>query len=232
MKNTNKRKDISLKENTVNMPVSFEKAIEIIKNSKKRNFKESIDIAIQLNITPNKKNIVIKGYSILPNKIEKNIKLAVFLTTENELTEAKKTQIDVIIQDKNIVDFTKKNITFDLLITTPTSIIKMGKLNKMLGSKNLMPDIKYGTITNNIIDTTEKIKNNYARFKSDKNDIIHSILGKIDLDTKKLRENAETLINDIKKQKPQTCKSMIIKKIHLSNTMGESIEINLNSLNI
>jgi large subunit ribosomal protein L1 len=108
----------------------------------------------------------------------------------------------------------------------------MGKLNKILGSKNLMPDIKYGTITTNIKDTLSKIRKNYVKFKNDKNDIIHSSIGKIDLDTNKLKENLETLINEIKKYKPQNCKNMSIKKIHISSTMGCGLEINLNSLTI
>lgn len=211
---------------------SFEKAIEIIKNSKKRKFEESIDISIQLTITPNKKNIIVKGHTILPHKIGKDLKIAAFLVNENEINEAKKSHIDIILQEKNINDFNKKQINFDLLISTPTSIVKIGKLNKILGAKNLMPDVKYGTITTNISETVSKLKNNYIKFKNDKNDIIHSILGKISSDTQKLKENAEMLINDIKKQKAQNCKSIIIKKIHISSTMGQSAEINLNSLNI
>lgn len=211
---------------------SFEKAIENIKNSKKHKFAESIDVAIQLNIVPNKKNIIIKGHAILPNNSNKNKKIAIFLTTENELAEAKKNNIETIIQEKNIPEFTKKNINFDILLTTPSSIIKMGKLNKLLGSKNLMPDIKYGTITNNLSDCMTKLSNNYVKFKNDKNDIIHCSIGKINLDTSKLKENIETLINEIKKYKPQTCKNISIKKIHLSSTMSNGFEINLNSLNL
>ncbi len=221
-----------IKDNIKNQVYSFDKAIELIKNSKKRKFIESIDVAIQLNIVPNKKNISIKGHAILPNKINKNKRIAAFLTKDNEITEAKNQNIDIILDEKNIHDFNKKNINFDLIITTPNSIIKMGKLNKILGSKNLMPDIKYGTITTNITDTLSKIKQNYIKFKNDKTDVIHSSIGKIDLESNKLKENLETLINEIKKFKPHTCKNMSIKKIHVSSTMGCGIEINLNSLNI
>lgn len=221
-----------IKELNKNQIYSFEKAIDFIKNLKKRNFKESIDVAIQLNVVPNKKNISIKGHSILPNKINKNKKIAAFLISDNEINEAKDQNIEIILNEKNISDFTKKNINFDLIITTPNAIIKMGKLNKILGSKNLMPDIKYGTITTNIKETLSKIRQNYVKFKNDKNDIIHSSIGKIDLDTNKLKENLETLINEIKKYKPQNCKNMSIKKIHISSTMGCGLEINLNSLTI
>ncbi|HIH2763013.1 MAG TPA: 50S ribosomal protein L1 [Candidatus Azoamicus sp.] len=220
------------KEINKNQIYSFDKAIEVIKKSKKRNFNESIDVAIQLNIAPNKKNIIIKGHAILPNKINKNKKIAVFLTSDSEINDAKNQNIEIILNEKNIPDFTKKNINFDLILTTPNAIIKMGKLNKILGSRNLMPDIKYGTITTNIKDTISKIRQNYVKFKNDKNDIIHSSIGKLDLDPIKLKENLETLLNEIKKYKPQTCKNMSIKKIHISSTMGCGIEINLNSLTI
>ena len=188
-----------LKEINKNQIYSFEKAIDVIKNLKKRNFKESVDVAIQLNIVPNKKNISIKGHAILPNKINENKKIAAFLISDNEINEARDQSIEIILNEKNMQDFTKKNINFDLIITTPNAIIKMGKLNKILGSKNLMPDIKYGTITTNIKETLSKIRKNYVKFKNDKNDIIHSSIGKIDLDTNKLKENLETLINEIKK---------------------------------
>lgn len=220
------------KEINKNQIYSFDKAIELIKKSKKRNFNESIDVAIQLNIAPNKKNIIIKGHAILPNKINKTKKIAVFLTSDSETNDAKNQNIEIILNEKNIPDFTKKNINFDLILTTPNAIIKMGKLNKILGSRNLMPDIKYGTITTNIKETISKIRQNYVKFKNDKNDIIHSSIGKIDLDPIKLKENLETLLNEIKKYKPQNCKNMSIKKIHISSTMGCGIEINLNSLTI
>lgn len=231
--NTKNKKNQKTNENNKTYKIlSFDRAIELIKSSKKRNFSENIDVAIQLNVIPSKKNISIKGHSILPHSLEKKVKIAAFLTTETEINDANNSNIDIIIQEKDITDFTKKNIKFDLIITTPTSIIKMGKLNKTLGSKNLMPDIKYGTITTNIKDTINKIQNNYIKFKTDKNDIIHTSIGKINSDTEKLKENIENLIMDIKKYKPQNCKSVNIKNIHISSTMGNSFNINLNSLNI
>jgi len=211
-----------------NKSYSFEKAINFIKNNKTRKFKETIETSIHLNVTPKKKNISIKGYSILPNDIEKNYNIGVFVTKDETITY-NDTNITILNED-NIKEFNKKNLYFDIMITNPKSMIKIGKFSKLLNSKKIMPDIKYGTITNDISDTITKCKKNYIKFKNDKNDIINCIIGKIDLESKKLKENIETLINDIKKQKPKNCKNISIKKISISSTMGPGIKINVNSL--
>lgn len=224
-----KQKHISETVN-VNTLYAFNKAIEIIKNIPKAKFAENIEASIQLNINPKKKKIHIKGYSVLPNDIEKENKIAIFSTNDEETKNIKTTHI--LIKENDIANLTKKNINFDLLITTPASIGKIGKISKILSSKKIMPDIKYGTLTTNLESTINKLKNNYIKFKNEKNDIIHCIIGKANLDTQKLKENIETIINDIKKSKPKDCKNINIKKISISSTMGPGLKINLNSVNI
>jgi len=208
---------------------TFNKAIELIKNLPKAKFAENIEASIQLSVNPKKKKIHIKGYSILPNDTEKKYKIAVFSTDNEAIKNIKNTAM--IIKEENLEHLTKKNLNFDLIITTPSSIGKIGKLNKVLNAKKIMPDIKYGTLTTNLETTLEKLKKNYIRFKNEKNDIIHCLLGKMNLDTQKLKENIEVIINDIKKSKPKDCKNITIKKISISSTMGPGLKINLNSLN-
>lgn len=108
----------------------------------------------------------------------------------------------------------------------------MGNINKILNSKKLMPDIQYNTITSNFKDSIEKIKKNYIQYKNNKTNTINCKIGNIDLETKNIKENLETLINDIKKNKPKNCKNIKIKHIYLSSTMSKSIKININSLNL
>lgn len=213
-----------------NIFYTFNKAIEIIKNIPKVKFTENIEASIQLTINPKKKKISIKGYSLLPHDIEKENTIAVFTTNDEEIKNI--TTKHILLKEKDIATLTKKTIKFDLLLTTPTSIGKIGKISKVLGCKKLMPDIKYGTLTTNLEQTINKLKNSYIKFKNEKNDIIHCVIGKINLDTQKLKENIEMIINDIKKSKPKDCKNINIKKISISSTMGPGLKINLNSVNI
>lgn len=208
---------------------SFSKGIEILKKNKNTKFNETVEVSINLKITPQKRDYSIRGFSLLPNESGRSLKIAIFLT-EEETNYTKNT--DLIINKAKIEEIKNNKINFDLLISTPNSITKIGSLSKTLGQKGLMPNIKFGTITNNIDDTINNIKNNYIKFKNDKNNIIHCIIGKINTDLKELKENIEHIINDIKKCKPSNCKSMSIEKISISTTMGPGIKINLNSINI
>jgi len=209
---------------------SFNKAIDFLSENKNNKFIESVETSIHLILTPKKKNINVKGYSILPHGNNKIYKIAIFTTDLNKIKNIDKSV--KIITDEDLNNISKKNIDFNLLITDHNSIIKMGKLSKILNAKKIMPDIKYGTITDNPLDMINRVKNNYIKFKTDKNNIIHCSIGKIDLTSQQLKENIETLINDIKKQKPKECKTMSIEKIYISSTMGTGISINIKSLNI
>ncbi|HIH2762404.1 MAG TPA: hypothetical protein ACYCC8_01900 [Candidatus Azoamicus sp.] len=124
----------------------------------------------------------------------------------------------------------KKNLFFDLIITTPASMIKFGKLSKILNAKNLMPDVKYGTITTDINSTLDLFKKNYVRFKSDKGNVINSKIGSIDLENKLLIENLFTFVNDIKKNKPKECKNFSINSLYLTSTMGSGFKLDIKSL--
>lgn len=208
---------------------NIENAIEILKNNKKKKFIESIDISITLEIFPKKKDINIKGYSCLPNNIKKSYKIAVFTINNSELN-IKNNNI-IVFDDKTIKTLTKKNINFNILLTDTKSITKLGNINKILNSKKLTPDIQYSTITSNFNESIEKIQNNYIQYKNSKTNTINCKIGNIDLETKKIKENLETLINDIKKNKPKNCKNIKIKNIYLSSTMSKSFKININSLN-
>ncbi|HFL8824433.1 MAG TPA: 50S ribosomal protein L1 [Candidatus Azoamicus sp. OHIO1] len=224
------KKKLSLK-NIINKNelYSFTKGIEILKKINPAKFNETVEISINLKLNPKKRDYSIKGFSLLPYNSGKILKVAVF-ASENEIDAAK--NADLIISKEKINEIKDNKINFDILITTPNSITKMGNLSKTLGPKGLMPNIKFGTITNNISDTINSIKTNYIKFKSEKNNIIHCIIGKINNNTKELKENIETIINDIKKNKPSNCKSMTIEKLFVSTTMGPGIKINLNSINI
>lgn len=227
-----KKKHIYKKNVDIKKKYSFNNAIELLKKLPKAKFNETIDISINLKNTSKLKNINIKGYSILPNNIGKKSKTAIFLTNK-EMEDYKINNADTILTEKNIQNIKKKNINFDIILTTPNAITKLTEISKILGPKGLMPNIKYGTILNNINENiVDQIKHKYVKYKTDKNNIIHAKIGNINIDIDKIKENAEKLIRDIKSSKSSDNKNIQIQKITISTTMGPGINININSINM
>lgn len=203
-------------------------ALDILKLNRRKKFIENVDISVNLSFLPKNKSFVIKGYSILPYGSPKKFKIAVFTTDTNFSI---KSDLDYkILSEVDLNNINKKNLFFDLILTTPTSMVKFGKLGKILGPKNLMPDIKYGTITSDINLTFDLLKKNYIRFRSDKSFVLNSKIGSIDLKNECLIANLNTLINDIKRQKPKDCKSLNVDSLYLTSTMGTSFKLEIKSL--
>lgn len=207
----------------------FSDALKILKSGKKK-FLENIEVSINLIVLPKSKLFVIKGYSILPHGEPKKLNIAIFSTDSNKFYGT----IDncTFLTESDLINLHKKNLVFDLFVTTPSSMIKFSKLGKILNAKNLMPDVKYATVTTDISLTLNLLKKNYVRFRSDKCNVINSKIGNINLSEKFLLENLCVLISDIKKQKPKDCKNLDIKSLYLTSTMGSSFKIDVKSLQI
>ncbi|HIH2763338.1 MAG TPA: hypothetical protein ACYCC3_01660 [Candidatus Azoamicus sp.] len=203
-------------------------ALTSLKLNKNKKFIENIEVSVNLSFLPKNKNFVVKGYSVLPHGEMKTSKIAVFSIDNNAIFTLGANF--KILNEADLVSLNKKNLFFDLIITTPASMIKLGKLSKILNAKNLMPDVKYGTITSDIKNTLDLLKKNYIRFKSDKGNVINSKIGSINLDDKCLIENLFIFINDIKKNKPKDCKNLDISNVYLTSTMGSSFKLDLKSL--
>ena len=221
----NKNKTVTLIDKS--KKYTFNAALDILKKNSKKKFEESIEVSMQFNIIP-KKNIIIKGYSSLKNNIGKNNKIAIF---SNNIDEYINFNNVVILNDEILKNLSKKNINFDIILTTPDNVVKFTKLGKLINGKKIMPDVKYGTVTTDILGSLTKLANNYIKYKIDKNYCINLLLGKISLTNNELKENIEQLILDIKKQKPQNCKSISLKNIYISSTMGCGIKVDLDSIN-
>ncbi len=204
-------------------------AIETLKKTKQANFNESLDIAI--NIKTKDKNANIKGFSFLPNITGKTFKIAVFLLND-EIKKHKIINADIILNEDDIKNIKKKNIKFNVILTTPKCVAKLAEISNILGPKGLMPNIKYGTITDNLNEYIENIKYKYVKYKTDKNNIIHAKIGMLNFEINKIKENIEKLIKDIKSTKSDNNRNIQIKKLVITTTMGPSLNININSLNI
>jgi large subunit ribosomal protein L1 len=208
----------------------IEEAIEILKNSSKVKFNESVDLSVNLGIDATKSDQGVRGSSTLPHGIGKSMKVVAFADGEDEKL-AKDAGAD-IVGFEDLIDQVKKDkdLDADIVVATPDCMKKMGQLGRILGPKNLMPNPKEGTVTKNIGEAVSKAKKGQIRYKNDKAGIIHTIVGKIDFDTQKLVDNISSLITDLNKSKPASAKGKYMKNITISSTMGPGIKVDLSSV--
>ena len=205
----------------------LEDAINLLISLPKVKFNESIDISINLGVDSDKSDQNVRGSSSLPHGIGKISKVAVFAEGP-DAAAAKKAGAD-IVGFEDLIDEVKKNkdIDVDIIIATPECMKLLGQLGRILGPKNLMPNPKEGTVTKNIADAVKNAKKGQIRYKTDKAGIIHTTIGKVDFEPKKLTENVYALVDDLIKAKPSTAKGKYMKNITLSSTMGPGIKVDL-----
>jgi large subunit ribosomal protein L1 len=208
----------------------IEEAIELLKSAPKVKFNESVDVSINLGIDASKSDQGVRGSSTLPHGIGKNMNVVAFADGEDEKA-AKDAGADTV-GFEDLIDQVKKDkdLVADIVVATPDCMKKMGQLGRILGPKNLMPNPKEGTVTKNIAEAVSKAKKGQIRYKNDKGGIIHTIVGKLDFDTKKLADNVASLISDLNKSKPASAKGKYMKNITISSTMGPGIRVDLSSV--
>ena len=204
-------------------------AIKILKDNKYAKFNETLEVAINLGIDPNKTDQGIRGVTSLPKGTGKSIKVAV-LTKGEKQTEAKEAGADLVGENELINSISSGKIPFDLLIASPDMMASVGKVAKILGPKGLMPNPKLGTVTQDIATAVKNSKTGQVQFKNDKSGIVHAGIGKMNFDDIDLLENLKFFYTSINKSKPDSVKGSFIKKVTIASTMGVGLEINVASL--
>jgi len=204
-------------------------AIKILKDNKYVKFNETLEVAINLGIDPNKTDQGIRGVTSLPKGTGKSIKVAV-LTKGEKQTEAKEAGADLVGENELIDSISSGKIPFDLLIASPDMMASVGKVAKILGPKGLMPNPKLGTVTQDIATAIKNAKRGQVQFKNDKSGIVHAGIGKMNFDDNDLLENLKFFYTSINKSKPDSVKGSFIKKVTIASTMGVGLEINVASL--
>lgn len=203
---------------------TIEQAVEVISKFQKAKFDETIDIAVRLGVDPKHADQMVRGSTMLPNGTGKSVRVAVIAKPEKE-AEAKAAGADYFGQD-DLIDKIKDGwFEFDKLIATPDMMSKVGKIGTVLGPRGLMPNPKTGTVTTDVSKTVKEIKAGRVEYKVDKAGIVHTIVGKLSFDSKKLHQNVSTLMESIVKAKPSSAKGVYIKSITLSSTMGPGVAI-------
>ncbi|GHA97881.1 50S ribosomal protein L1 [Modicisalibacter luteus] len=203
---------------------SIEEAVSLLGELSKVKFKESLDVAINLGVDPRKSDQVVRGATVMPNGTGKDVRVAVFTQGANA-DAAKEAGADIIGMDDLAEQVKKGNLDFDVVIASPDAMRVVGQLGQILGPRGLMPNPKVGTVTPDVATAVKNAKAGQVRFRTDKNGIIHTTLGKVDFSSDAIRGNLEALVNDLKRLKPSTSKGVYFKKMTLSTTMGPGITV-------
>ncbi|MGN0903261.1 MAG: 50S ribosomal protein L1 [Succinivibrio sp.] len=196
----------------------------LLKNTAKAKFVESVDVAIQLGIDATKSDQNVRGATVLPHGTGKTVRVLVF--TQGELAEqAKAAGADHVGMDELAAEIKKGFADFDVVIASPDAMRVVGQLGQILGPRGLMPNPKVGTVTRDVATAVKNAKAGQVRYRNDKAGNIQTSIGKVNFTAEQLADNLSALVAAIVKQKPAAAKGTYIKKIAVSTTMGVGINI-------
>ncbi|MDP5057536.1 MAG: 50S ribosomal protein L1 [Marinomonas hwangdonensis] len=209
---------------------SVEEAVALLSELSTVKFKESIDVSVNLGVDPRKSDQVVRGSTVLPHGAGKDVRVAVFAQGAN--AEAAKAAGADVVGFEDLAEQVKAgNLDFDVVIASPDAMRIVGQLGQVLGPRGLMPNPKVGTVTPDVATAVKNAKAGQARYRTDKNGIIHAAVGSIEFAADAIRGNLEALLSDLRRAKPASSKGVYLKKVTLSSTMGPGLQIDLGALN-
>ena len=208
--------------------LSVEDAVSLVKGSAVSKFDETVEIAMNLGVDPRHADQMVRGTVNLPNGTGKNIRVAVFARGP-KAEEAQAAGADIVGAEDLMEVVQGGTINFDRCIATPDMMPIVGRLGKVLGPRNLMPNPKIGTVTMDVKAAIEAAKGGQVQFKVEKAGVIHAGIGKASFDEAKLVENIRSFVNAVAKAKPTGSKGAYMKKIVVSSTMGPGVTLNVDS---
>ncbi|ANC01444.1 MULTISPECIES: 50S ribosomal protein L1 [Pseudomonas] len=210
---------------------NFEEAATLLASLPAAKFVESYDIAVNLGVDPRKSDQVVRSATVLPHGTGKTVRVAVF--TQGPAAEAALAAgADRVGMDDLAAEMKGGDLNYDVVIASPDAMRVVGQLGQVLGPRGLMPNPKVGTVTPDVATAVKNAKAGQVRYRTDKNGIIHTSVGKIGFEADKLKENVEALIADLKRIKPASSKGIYVKRVTLSTTMGPGLIIDQSSLNV
>ncbi|WP_022942099.1 50S ribosomal protein L1 [Psychromonas hadalis] len=217
MKNIRANVDVT-KEYEINEAVTLLQKLATVK------FNESVDVSINLGIDSRRSDQNVRGATVLPHGTGRNVRVAVFTQGAN-VEKAKEAGADIVGMDDLAALVKKGEMNFDVVIASPDAMRVVGQLGQILGPRGLMPNPKVGTVTPDVATAVKNAKAGQVRYRTDKNGIIHSTIGKTSFSADQIKENLEALLIALKKAKPSGAKGVFLKKISLSTTMGAGIKV-------
>jgi len=208
--------------------ISVEDAVKLIKSAASAKFDETLEIAMNLGVDPRHADQMVRGVVQLPNGTGKTVRVAVFARNA-KADEARAAGADIVGAEDLLEIIQSGKIEFDRCIATPDMMPLVGRLGKILGPRNLMPNPKVGTVTMDVKTAVEAAKGGEVQFKVEKAGVIHAGIGKISFDEAKLAENVRAFVDAVSRAKPAGAKGAYLKKVSLSSTMGPGVSLDLAS---
>lgn len=208
--------------------LSVEDAVKLIKTAASAKFDETLEIAMNLGVDPRHADQMVRGVVQLPNGTGKVVRVAVFARGA-KADEATAAGADIVGAEDLMATIQSGKIEFDRCIATPDMMPLVGRLGKILGPRNLMPNPKVGTVTMDVKAAVEAAKGGEVQFKVEKAGVIHAGVGKVSFDETKLAENVRAFVDAVSKARPSGAKGAYVKKVSLSSTMGPGVSLDLAS---
>ncbi|WP_170328792.1 50S ribosomal protein L1 [Ruegeria arenilitoris] len=206
--------------------LSIEEAVALVKANATSKFDETIEIAMNLGVDTRHADQMVRGVVGLPNGTGKAMRVAVFARGP-KADEAKEAGADIVGAEDLMETIQGGTIEFDRCIATPDMMPIVGRLGKVLGPRNLMPNPKVGTVTMDVKAAVEAAKGGEVQFKAEKGGVVHAGVGKASFDEAKLAENVRAFVSAVAKAKPSGAKGTYMKKIALSSTMGPGVTLDV-----
>ena len=225
---TKKRKVANTKVDS-NKSYSLKEASNLVKQINCTKFDSSVDLHIRLGVDPKKADQQVRGTVTLPHGTGKTKKVLVLCTPDKEAA-AREAGADYVGLDEFVTKIEGGWVDMDVIIATPAVMPKIGKLGKVLGPRNLMPNPKTGTVTNDVAAAVNEVKGGKIAFKVDKAGIVHASIGRVSFSADKIAENSAELINAIIKLKPSASKGTYLKAVSMASTMSAGIALETKSL--
>jgi large subunit ribosomal protein L1 len=204
-------------------------AIALVKDNAKAKFDETIEIAMNLGVDPRHADQMVRGVIGMPNGTGKTVRVAVFARGP-KADEARAAGADVVGADDLAAAVQEGKIDFDRCIATPDMMALVGRLGKILGPRNLMPNPRLGTVTMDVKGAVTAAKGGQVEFRAEKAGIVHAGIGKASFPAEKLLENARSFIDAIQKARPTGAKGTYVKKVAVSSSMGAGVKVDLTTL--
>lgn len=229
MARISKKRKAALAKIEPNKQYALADASKLVKEITNTKFDSSVDIDIRLGVDPKKANQMVRGVVSLPHGTGKTVRVLALVSPDKE-AEAKEAGADYVGLDEYIQKIEQGWVDIDIIVTQPNVMAKLGRLGKVLGPRNLMPNPKSGTVTTEIGKTVREVKAGKIDFKVDKEGIIHTSIGKASFAPEKLVDNAVELIQTIAKLKPSAAKGTYFRSISLSSTMSPGLAVDTKSV--
>ncbi len=208
--------------------LTVEGAVALVKENATAKFDESVEIAICLGVDPRHADQMVRGTVDLPNGTGRQVRVAVFARGP-KADEAREAGADVVGAEDLMETVQSGTIEFDRCIATPDLMPVVGRLGKILGPRNLMPNPKVGTVTQDVREAVQAAKGGQVQFRVEKAGVVHAGIGKASFDANMLAENLRTFVGAVQKAKPAGAKGTYLKRIAVSSTMGPGVSVDVSS---